>query len=614
MAHPTTRRLLLPATLLGLLAGTALWFAAPRDEAAPGAFAIANATAASVGAPAAAASSDPNGERAAAAELGCYGAPAGSTFRFRIADRTDFEVIAKDGNRQSGGRLHVVAELRTTVLDRRGDEVLVRHQFGGMQCLDAAGRPIGDDPVQAAFAAAANTPVLERLAGDGAVRGFGFAAGLDGDQRNFLRGLLAVVTFRAPVGGATEWTCTEADTTGEYEAAYRREPAAATGEIAIVRTRQRYTAVGSGEVPEHELRGCGRARFSTRLGWPCGSAIDEGTTLRMPFDLQVVAARAASAELLEAGMVTVAAGEVRWAAADAPAGGVGEVVGSFAAASERRLWEQRLAGASLDQVLAEIAAALAAVPADHTAVDAAFQRLQWLVKLDARTAAAIANAVTAGQLGGDVAGVALGALGAAGTAAAQDALVAVRAERSLPLGIREQATVATLQLAAPSAELVAGLAHDAASDFDGRGNAMLVLGALAGRSAPLADGRTVAATLLAGEAEAAARGELATWLLAIGNAAPPETLAVVQRHADDADPAVRGAALAALRRVTDPAAVALLAAHGLGDQDVGVRREAVLGLGRRSEPAAREALQRIAAQETDVELRHRAEELLGSRS
>jgi hypothetical protein len=54
----------------------------------------------------------------------------------------------------------------------------------------------------------------------------------------------------------------------------------------------------------------------------------------------------------------------------------------------------------------------------------------------------------------------------------------VRADRSLDAGLREHATIATLQLAEPSADLVEGLARDAGTDFAGRSSAMLVLGAL----------------------------------------------------------------------------------------------------------------------------------------
>jgi HEAT repeat protein len=140
---------------------------------------------------------------------------------------------------------------------------------------------------------------------------------------------------------------------------------------------------------------------------------------------------------------------------------------------------------------------------------------------------------------------------------------------------------------------------------------MLVLGALSSRhQQPLASGRTPIQELLAMEADAAARGDLSTWLLAVGNAAPAETLAIARRYLGHADPAVRGASCVALRRVTDAAVVPLLVDLGLADAVATVRREALLVLGRRSEPAARAAIERIAQADPDEELRHKANELL----
>jgi HEAT repeat protein len=251
---------------------------------------------------------------------------------------------------------------------------------------------------------------------------------------------------------------------------------------------------------------------------------------------------------------------------------------------------------------------------DEQALDAAFQRLQWLVKLGDDAATVIGDRVAMRELAGDLAGVALSSLGAAATPTAQAVLTAVRADRGLDAGIREHATIATLQLAQPAPQLVEGIWRDANDDFDGRGNAMLVLGALAPRSGPLADGRTPTQALLAMELDAAARGDLPTWLLAVGNAAPPETMAVVQRHVGNPDPEVRSAALVALRRVLTEQAVSVLIQRGLGDAVASVRREALLELGRRDGAAAREAVANVAQHDPDEELRKRAEEMLRSRA
>jgi hypothetical protein len=114
------------------------------------------------------------------------------------------------------------------------------------------------------------------------------------------------------------------------------------------------------------------------------------------------------------------------------------------------------------------------------------------------------------------------------------------------------------------------------------------------------------------EADAAARGDLSTWLLAVGNAAPPETFSIARRCLVHADAAVRGSACVALLCVTDAAVVPLLVDLGLADAEATVRREALLVLGRRSEPAraAIERIARIAQGDANEELRNKANELL----
>ena len=545
---------------------------------------------------------------------GCLGAPTGSTFRYRLTDRSDFTLSSAEAGAHPGGRLHVECEVAVTVLDRRDGEVLVGERIDALRFVGSDGRPLHDaDAVQRSLTTAAATPVFARLDQAGKVLGFGFADGLDGDQRNFLRGVLGVLHFPAPGSDHGEWRLHDSDTTGDYDA--RCEVVAATAdEVRVRRTRLAYTRIaGHDTPPQHELRGRGEASFSRRHGWLASVCIDEGMTLQLPLlDLRVASERRAEAVLIEATHTPLRADFADdWRRATAPSSGADEVVGAFAAASERDAWRQRLTGVTLDQLLADLSGLLAAAEADREAIDAAFQRLQWLVRLDGAVADDIGQRIATRQLEGELAGVALSSLGAAGSDAAQAVLTTVRSDATLDAGLRQAATVATLQLEAPSNELVASIARDASAPGDVGGNALLVLGALAPRNgAPLADGRSPIETLLALEAMAAARGELPTWLLAVGNAAPPQTVAIVQRHLDDLDPAVRAAACVALRRVADPIVVTLLVERGLADADANVRREAVLVLGTRSEPAARAALQQVAQSDPDSDLRRRASDFL----
>ncbi len=551
----------------------------------------------------------------ATASRGFWTAPAGSRFVHRVVDRCDFTIHSAEGGTQPGGALHAESLVETVVCDRRDDEILVRQIVHEPTFLLPDGRKVADDPIQASFVAASKAPVFARLGTNGSLHGVAFATGLDGDQRNFLRGTLSLLAFEAPVAGSTVWTSRAADSTGEYDAKFEVRGAADADEVHVERTRLRYTAVaGNAEVPKHELRGQGEATFALERGWITTVRIDEHTTMSLPMlDLEAITHRRADVTLVESGMVEVPADVAdAWRRAVEPVSGAAETIGRYAAGNERRRWQQTLNGVTLGQLLADVERLLAADPVDAKAVDDAFQKLQWLLKLDDAHADALAQQLTTRQLGVEVARVALGALGAAGTPAAQTALTTVRSDASVAMPVREAATVACVQLDDPAPALMQSLAADADGTSELQGSSMLVLGALAPKAkSALADGRSPVEKLLAMENDAAARGDTATWLLAVGNAAPPQTLSIVQRYAADQNVAVRAAACVALRRVADADAVPILA-NATSDADGSVRREALLELGRRSSPEARAAIEHVAQHEADVELRDRARRLLAA--
>lgn len=616
MSHPTSTprlvRLALCATVAAVL-GAAGWLLSTPDAPLPAALGAQSAAGASEAGRAVV--GNPAERVAAAAAMGWLGAPVGSRFRYEVTDRSDYTIKNPESGAQPVGTMNLACIVQTTVLARRTGEVLVEEQIEALQFVGADGRPIAADAVQTSFQAAVVQPFLRRLGAHGQVLGYGFASELDGDQRNFLRGVMAALTFQAPLDAVLTWSCEEADTTGEYDARYDVVPGEHAETITVHRSRLQYKAIaGQAELPKHELRGVGEATFATQIGWLRDATIDEGMTLALPMlDLETVVERRAKARLLAADRVEVSSSTDGWDRANSPATGMKEQVGQFAADSERRHWQQLLQGVTLEQLLAELSGLLAQQPVAQEALNAAFQKLQWLAKLDDKVALAIGQRVLTRELAGDLAGVALSSLGAAGTPAAQAMLGATRSDRTLDLTIRQHATVATLQLAAPSAELVEGLARDAASDFDGRDNAMLVLGALATRSGQLADGRTPTQALLAMENDAAARGGLASWLLAVGNAAPAETMAIAARHLEHADAEVRAAALVALRRVTSADAVTVLIERGLGDSADSVRREALRELSRRDSAAGWAAIAQVAQNDVEESLRNQASELLRSR-
>lgn len=231
-------------------------------------------------------------------ELGSWGAPIGSRFTFRIADRLTRTTRSAAAGARPAEVLDARCIVTTTVLDRRGDELLLRHDVRDLSLRDADGRSIAGDPLQVACAAACAAPVFVRLATDGRIRGYAFAEGLDGDQRGFLRGMLGLLSGEVRECEAM-WRGTVEDTTGTFVADYRRIEAA-SGEVAVRRIRREYTTVfGQDLPPVHELRGAIEYRCDTARGFLAAVRLDEGLTRNVPsLDLQVVTDRVASVDLL----------------------------------------------------------------------------------------------------------------------------------------------------------------------------------------------------------------------------------------------------------------------------------------------------------------------------
>jgi hypothetical protein len=480
-----------------------------------------------------------------------------------------------------------------------------------LEFLDATGRvPAGGDPVAARLQAAARTAVGVRLGADGGLRGYRFAGGLDGEQRNFLRGTLAVFAFTVPPGAGAGWNAAEADGSGEFTARYVRLPASADGPE-VERTKVAYAkVVGQAAPPQHELRGAARASFATRHGWLAAVVLDEGMTTKLPLlDLRVRHDRRARVVLAACEQQPVeqaAAADAAWE----PASGCDERLGGHAAADERRRWEHELAGADLAALLAEAARILAAAPLDRDRLNELFLRLQWLVKLDPGAAAAIGEAVGTQALGGDAAALALSALGAAGSEAAQSVLARVRRDGGLPAAVRDAASVAMLQLAQPTDEVMGALVADANGAGDDAQSALLTLGALAPRAAAAGAGATAPLeALLRMEGDAAARGELPTWLRALGNAGTDAAVEIAQRHFGNADAGVRAAACDALRRVAGEPATRVLLDAGLADPDAAVRAAAIAALAGRA--AALPALRAAATDDAEAAVRARAIDAIG---
>lgn len=611
MARNAQRSVLTLALSLSALAALGFVLAGQAGVAAPAPIvdeAIGAAAADAVRAPA----STQRAERVDAVQRrGCWTAPAGASFRFEIVDRTTVQIAQPDAAPQAPGVLDMRSRLSTTVLDRRDGEALVEARIDALRFVGADGRELAGDPIQQSYAAAAAEPTLVRIDAAGRVRGYGFARELDGDQRNFLRGAIGLLFVEAPEAGATAWTSVGNDSMGSFEARYETLPASDEDSLLVRRTRLALTKVrGLVELPAHTLQGGAVARFALARGWLAGVELAETLTMAMPIgDMKVSTTRKATATLVAEEAVPVD-GAAAWDRAAADVSGETESLGGYAEAAQRREWRDRLAGVTVADLLAEIERLLAAKTGDDEAVDAAFQKLQWLLRGDDKATLMLADQLVAGQVPTHAVGVAIGALGAAGTAAAQEALLALRADGVAP-AMREQATTACLQLAEPGERLMQSLTDEARSGAASRATSVMVLGALARRAgAPAGGGASPLANLLAMETEYAVRGELADWVFAVGNSGASQVLDVALRLLGHQQTDVRAACCAVLRRCAGPAAFEALTRRGLVDADPLVRMEALGAIARRSEAAVRAILETTATLDVDASVRALAAELL----
>ena len=320
-----------------------------------------DAAVAAVSAPAevAAASRTAEQQRLAAAPAGLaqglYGAAPGTTFTFRFEDRNSYRFTGQE-NAARPAETHVEATVVLEVLDRRDAEVMVRATMPTLQFLDAHGHAFAGEATAERLALAAKEPTLLRLGLDGGISCYGFAERFDGEQRNFLRGMLSAFVFTGPTGDASEWTAQELDTTGVYDARYERRPAAA-GELQLRRSKVRYVSMHSQkDVMPHEASGQAEATFSVAEGWLTAAAFDERLVCNFGLlDLQVHYQRKAHLALsaIDHGPV-VAEVAALWAGAWSAPSGEGEQAPDRAQEQEEKQWRQQLAGVDVAQLLAQL--------------------------------------------------------------------------------------------------------------------------------------------------------------------------------------------------------------------------------------------------------------------
>lgn len=511
-----------------------------------------------------------------------YGAPVGR----RLTYATVFELVTEVAHVAGQGRqslaVDVAGSLRCTVLARREREMVYGIDWAELRVRCTTGRTAAapDELVRDL-----RHCVLVRASSDGEVLGVRMPSEISAAGRGFWRAVIASLRFDLSGASAASWVLREVDPTGSAVVAYQRQDVGDRVEV-----QRRCESYELSDLQLTSVAVSGRAVFCAELGW-FASAVHES---RLAADVDELQARIelvqtvgltwSTTEDLPAGISPA----VDWEAAWSDLRGAEDCQRAAEDARQSRA-VQELAGQSVGSLVAALDAALRAH--GPTADDASRQRRLLVDMLRARPDAAreLEPTLARSDVTPELAAFLLSAAGAAGTEPAQSVCSDLAADPRRPEGLRVVGLQALFQTDTPADATLAtvrGLAADGSQPAGVSGTAMLLLGAYA--RGGMADVREVFAL----EGTALHRGMLHDWFGALGNAGGDAVLGAVQRHLEGEDPAIRAAALVALRRVESACAERAVIARLSLDVDSGVRAAAAEQLAERGSEAALAALER----------------------
>ncbi len=282
----------------------------------------------------------------------------------------------------------------------------------------------------------------------------------------------------------------------------------------------------------------------------------------------------------------------------------------FAPADSRQMDAARAQGVTV----ASATAAIARAWTRHDAATArqARQRLVALLRTEPQHAEEVAEVLRDGHVDSKTANTLISALGSAHTPEASRTLAELIDGEGSSAAVRQNATITAGMHALPMPEVRGALRRAASSaDEDLANTATLALGNLAARDPQ--HGGDIATDLLERYENAADDGQRLLLLGALGNAGDPRVLPLAVEALADANPAIRAAAVRALRFVPDPQADALVAATMREDAEAIVRRAAVFAAAFRPLEMQWDALVAVLLGDPAAPVRSEAVALVGRR-
>ncbi|MBK8095537.1 MAG: HEAT repeat domain-containing protein [Planctomycetes bacterium] len=506
----------------------------------------------------------------------------GAALRYETDWQTTHRIDSTRARSSQEILIQAVGSLDLVVLATRDDQVAMGFRMPAASTRLVVG---GHDADAALLARDLATGATVRLTRDGNIHGFRFPTTIDARQRNLLRRLFA--TLRVPSWtGATAWQ--SGDGTPDYDAglsARRTDDGSGPSAVAWTRSTNRQSAATD---PAHAFslrgRGHGSLAWDTNARW--WGVIDHTDELHCEHagaGMRVDSTLTAAHRLVEVGNVAVAA-SFDWDGPWESAAGQ-EDVGAAARLGEQQEWAFALRETTAAGEIERLVAILARGDEAAGEIPPMVERLRWLLRVRPDALGILTSRLQADDLDPTLAAVLCTALAGEGSHGAQEVLTALANTAASPER-RGAALASMFHLSAPTPATVDAVQHllDHETEAELRDMAMLLTGALA-RSECRAQ-VDVLPQLLAREQLAITTNRLDAWLEALGNSGRPEVLGVGDRYLRHGDPAIRIAAVAALRRIDAAAAVELLV-ESAQDTDPLVRLRSLEAMaGRRSERAA----------------------------
>ena len=405
-----------------------------------------------------------------------------------------------------------------------------------------------------------------------------------------LRGSPRVIPFVAQIwravgaalqvteGGDTEWQATEVDTSGQYLARYRREPAGDGDYLRLTRTKERYLPSAEPGQATFEIVDARAELALDEAGWP--SRLDSNEQLRAsvsPFPAIQSATVLSLVRIAQAERLTEVAAFV--AELEGFAEITPELVDGHSAATDRAIIGSWTFEEATEVLREEALKTPAAKTEGRERADSAYSALAAMLRLQPER---LADVRLEAVEGGPLSATAVAALRDAGTEQAQEVLRDLLAEPSLPLAQRLRILRGLSHVDVPSDATVRVLLELQSDPVLGQ-QATYGLGSalyrLQKRNPSLAG--IILSELLGQLSMSTSPRRTAELLIALGNAGHPGALDAILPHLQAPAAETRAAAAQALRRI-EGARVDALLAEACRDPSELVRQSALNAASERS--------------------------------